>query len=360
MASTQTLLSVVKSMRAYPELVPILGQTSGWTQEPALTIANDVMQKFLSQNFPWKFNRAGQCPFLTVALQQDYVSNLTNLAWLEEGWRLDINNSSNPGSPKPIFLMETVRDLAQTSFQANPFNCSWVPNTLAIMGTWMPNMNYSGGYGVAMTPQSPKQQFVDANGNILFINSFNLGLTLDSPGVSGSNTPPPTLPGPNPYGTSGSTQPVLPANSAPGTTVQDGTMGVGNGPVTWTVADPDGIAFRTAPVPATSGIVWYIYPVYQKKPPILTSLQDLLTPIPDEYLYLFRQGFLSMCYGHAGSPKFKDSYQMWEEALYIALRAADREREDACFYPSEGIMGGSTWKYGFPVGPAWPYDIFTP
>lgn len=319
-ASTITVQKVANSARAYPDLTPVLG-TSGWEQEPALTIANDVMQRILAQGMDWKWNRSKPSPFLTIALQQDYVTTINNLGWLEQCWRQDINNSA---IPQPIFGMESVRDIAKTSYQANPFNISWVYNYAAIMGTWQARTAYPSGLGMAMTPASPYQQFIDANGNILF--------------VTGN-------------GVSGSVQPALPANSSQGTNVVDGT-------VTWTCADPRSIAFRLGPLPATSGIVWQVQPVYQVKPPRLTSLQCTIAPIPDEYAYLFRQGFMALCYGHAGSKKFQEVYAMWEEALMTALRSADREREDASFYPSESLMGGGPYKYGMPVGPAWPFDYW--
>ena len=348
MASTLKLQDVVNSARAYPDLTPVLGK-GGWEQEPALTIANDVMQRFLSSNMDWKFNRAKPLSILTVALQQDYVTNVTDLGWLEQGWRIDINNTVNP---KPAFAMETVRDLALTSYQANPFNISWVPNPLATFGQWKANTQYYGSYSVAQTPVSPIQQFIDANGNILFIDSSVLKLNLNSAGYSGGSGPSSAPP----FGTSGSVQPVLPPNSPPGTTVNDG----GANGVTWTVADPNAITIRLTPLPATSGIPWLVVPVYQRKPPQLTSLQSTIAPIPDEFGYLFRQGFIAMCREHAnpGTRQATESYQKWEEMLVVALRSADREREEASLYPSESLMGGGPYKYGMPIGPAWPFDYW--
>lgn len=348
MATTITVQQIVTSARAYPELVPVLG-VSGLTQEPAITIANDIMQKILAQNLDWKWNRQYVPSILTVALQQDYVTQVTDVGWLEGAWRIDINNSTNNGNlaPKPVFTMESVRDLGQTSTQNHPFNLSYIPNSLAFMGQWLPNTAYGCAYGVAQTPISPIQQFIDANGNILYIDSTVLGLSINSPGFTGQ---PIVLPPNSPYGVSGDTQPLLPPNSPPGTTVVDGT-------VTWTVANPNGYAMRMAPLPAQSGLAWLVVPVYQKKPPKLTSLQNLIAPIPDEYAYLFRQGFIAMCKEHAGSKDALESYQKWEEAIFTALRAGDREREEAVFYPSQGIMGGGPWRSGMPVGPGWPFWV---
>jgi len=38
-----------------------------------------------------------------------------------------------------------------------------------------------------------------------------------------------------------------------------------------------------------------------------------------------------------------------------ALRSADREREDASFYPSQGLTGGAPWNWTMVAGPSWPY-----
>jgi hypothetical protein len=349
MASTLTLQSIADDIKSYPELNPLFG-AGGWTQRPFMNVANDVMQRILAQSLDWKWNRGYVPSILTVALQQDYVTQVTDLGWLESAWRIDINNSTNNGNlaPKPIFTMESVRDLGQTSYQGIPFNVSYIPNSLAFMGQWFANTSYGCGYGQSMTPMTPIQQFIDGNGNILFINSTVLGLNINSPGFT---TGPITLPPGSPYGISGSIKPSAPIGASAGTTVLDGT-------VTWTVANPNGYAMRLAPLPAFSGLAWLIIPVYQRKPPTLTSLLQTIAPIPDEYAYLLRQGMIAMLYEHAGSKMAGESYAKWEEALMMALRGADRERDDTSFYPSESMMGGGPYKYGMPIGPAWPFDYW--
>ena len=350
--STWTVQSVVNYARSYPDLVPVLG-ASGWTQEPALTFANDIMQKILAQGMDWKWNRAYVPAFLSVALQQDYMTNVTDIGWLEYADRIDINNSTNNGNlaPKPVFTMETVRDLGRTSRQGYPFNLMYIPNSLSYTGSWFANTPYLCGYGVSMTPQSPIQQFQDANGNLLYIDSTVLGLTVNSAGFT---TAPITLPPNSPYGTTGSVEPLLPPNTAPGTTVQDGT-------VVWTVADPGGYAIRVAPLPAFSGLVWLIEPVYQRTPPKIIALTQTVAPIPDSYAYLFRAGFIAMCKMHAGLKDANTAWAEWEEALKLAVYSADREREDASFYPSTGLSGVGglgTYGTGLPIGPGYPYTPY--
>lgn len=320
MASTLRITDIVTEIASHPSVIPVLGTAPG--AYPALSIANDVLQRMLSQSLPWKFNRALITPFLSIALQQDYLSPaVTDLAWLEQGWCIDINNTA---LPKPVRSLETVRDIQQTWQQSVPFQVSWIPVPLAIYGTWVANTSYPTGLGTASTPTSPIQQFIDANGNFLFVST---------------------------NGISGNVQPILPVNSAAGTTVTDGT-------VVWKVADPNAAALRVTPLPATSGITWEMHLVYQKKPPIKTKLTDTLSPLPDEYGYMFRQGFLAMCMIHAGVKDARQSYAEWEEMLVTALRGADRERDQVTMYPSEGLLSGGQYGWGQPIGPANPFGPY--
>lgn len=322
--------------------------TGGYTAQPFISLLNTVFQIFLSYPFNWKFNRKYVPAFLTVALQQDYLTQVTDLAWLEQAWRVDINNSTNNGNlaPKPIFTVETGRDQGQTSYQGYPFIMSFIPNSLAFYGQWFAHTAYGCGYGVAQTPISPIQQFVDKNGNFLYLDSTVLGLNINSPGFTGT---PISLPVPNPYGTSGGTQPFAAVNAAAGTQVTDGT-------VTWTVAPQNGYAIRVSPLPAQSGLAWLMTPVYQAKPPIIASLQSTLSPIPDEYIYLFREGLLAYCYRHVGAPQANTSWQQWQESMIVAARGGDREMEEASFYPSNSITGTGSFPFqGAPIGAGWPY-----
>jgi hypothetical protein len=296
----------------------------------------------------WRWNRAYIPPFLTVGLQQDYVTQITDVGWLESCLIVDINNSTNSGlAPKPSYNLETMRDLLPTWQQRTPYQISYIPNRLAILGQWYPNTKYPCGYGQSMTQVSPIQQFMDDNGNILFIDSTVLGLNPNSLGFSGT---PITLPPNSPYGVSGDTKPSAPVNAAAGTTVQDGT-------VVWTVADPNGYAIRTNPLPPVNGLCWLVMPVYQMKAPNITSLQQTIAPIPDEYGFLFRDGLLALLYGHVGSKQFPIAYQKWEESIQVARRGADRENESFSLIPSGGTFGGQST--GTPIGlgtsAAWPY-----
>jgi hypothetical protein len=340
-----TIQSIANFLRTYAELTPTLG-TSGVSREPILTLANDVAQRIFAQGMDWKWNRAYIPPFLTAALQQDYLTQVTNMGWMERGTRVDINNtqSNNNAGPKPVQSMNAVRELSPTAVMGNPVDLNYIPNSIAKLGTWEANTPYLCGYGVPQTPVTPIQQFMDASGNLLYIDSTVLGLNEMSPGYSGT---PITLPSNSPYGISGSTKPQAATNSQPGTLVQDGT-------VIWTVADPNGIAVRLNPIPSLAGLCWLIKPEFQQAPPYFSQLQDTITPIPNDLAYLFRQGLRACLLDHASSPKAAAAMEKWLEDLMTALRAADREADEFTMYPSNGLMSGNGFALGN-IGPAWPF-----
>ena len=341
---------IANQLKSNPDFFNVLGGSAGYSTEPILTISNEILSRILAENMPWKWNRKIVPPFLTNSLQQDYLTNLTDIGWLEDGWRIDINNSTSNsnGAPKPIFALETVRDLPQVSTQNVPFNISFIPNNQAFLGSWQANTAYGCGYGVAQLPRTPIQQFQDINGNLLFIDSTQLGLTIESPGYTGTTIP---LPANAPYGTSGSTQPYAPANATPGTLIQDGT-------VIWTVADQvNGYAMRLSPVPALNGLTWLLCVNYQVSPPQLVNLQSTFAPIPTQMMYLVRSGIRAALYRENGNQAGMQMYAEWEETLQRAVRAADRQQDDWRLYPERSLMGGQgEWETSWAgIGAAWPF-----
>ena len=344
-----TVQQLSYQLKQDPSFYNVLGGAAGYSTEPLLTICNEVLCRILAENMPWKWNRAMVPPFLTVSLQQDYCTQLTDVGWLEDGWLMDINNSTSNsnGAPKPTRQLETVRDLAQTSLQSVPFNICYIYNNQAIMGSWQANTAYGCGYGVSMTPRTPIQQFLDNNGNILYIDSTNLGLTLESPGYTGTTILPPGTP--YPYGISGSTQPSAPPNATPGTLIQDGS-------VIWTVAPPDGYAMRLSPTPALNGLCWWVISRYQILPPTLSRLQDPINPIPLSMSYLFRQGVRAQLKIANGVPGAMQEYAEWEEVLMNSVRAADRQQDDNSLTPINSVMGGyNPWMDPRGIGAAYPW-----
>lgn len=349
--STIKLQAIVDFARTYPDLSPVLS-TGGFSQEPALTIANDVMIAMLSRPFAPKWNRIRLPFFYTNSWQQDYALPAVNtLAWLEYAILIDINSTSEP---KDKYTLETNRDLPETSVQyGRPGQVCWLPNDQLIYGTWggqnigegaSSNPGPGSVYGallgsipgqVVAQPNNPLLQIQDPNGNYwVLTNALTSSVTL------------------------GLTQPVwpttiqYPTQTAPNvvaTTVNDGT-GI------WTAINPKGQGLRLNPIPSQQGKVWQARIFGQARPVAFTSLSQTIDPVPDDYANYFRRGFIAYAYMHSKDPKvrakFIDQQRLWTESLQVFAQAHDRERDNTGIYPTDAIMPspGSTY-----LGPANPY-----
>jgi hypothetical protein len=102
--------------------------------------------------------------------------------------------------------------------------------------------------------------------------------------------------------------------------------------------------------------VYEIHLVGQAPPPTLKKLSDFINPIPDTHAKYYRDGFICYTTRHSPNPNvrkgFAEARQVWIASMADARGSADRERTDAGFYPTRGIMDQD---WALPVGPAWPY-----
>lgn len=349
--STTTLQKIVDYTKTYPELNPVLAM-GGFSQQPALDIASDVGIQFFAQPHAWKFNRFKYPPFYTNSFQQDYAFNVSNLAWLENGVFIDINNTSQP---KLIEPMEVNRDLPESSLQyGRPGQASWLPNDQLQYAIWgggnlgigkLSNPGPGSVYGplvggsVLSQPSNPVDQIVDPNGN--FWRLFNY-IASPTPITLGSVQP--TWP----------TAPVYPTYANPATVATTVTDGQG----IWTALNPKGQGIRVNPIPSQQGRVWQGKIFAQMRPPQFSSLSQTIDPIPDDFAAYFRRGFVAYTYMHSKDAKIAGKFQvqqaLWLASIEQALKSADRERDNMGIYPSEGIMNSNTSPY---LGPADPYAV---
>ena len=335
--SSITLQSIVDTARAMPDLSPQLS-VGGMSQQPALSIANHVIMDMVSPTMNWKWNRM-LCPlFYTNSMQQDYaIPGLVNLGWIESAFLIDINNTA---SPKPLWAMEAVRDLGPTSWMYGRVGqVCWLNSSLLLYGTWAANATFAAILGTSANPGTPLTQIQDPNGN-LWVLTNNLNSTV----------------------TTGSVQPIWPATStivyptpvnpnAVATTVLDGTA-------VWTAVNPSGQGFRVFPLPPTNGLYFEVHVIGQKRPPRFTVMSQTLEPIPDDYADHFEHGFVAHAYRFSKDPKirakFLDEMKLWMESMAEAQRKAGREREEAGFYPAEGILQGGMTPWSGPANPYYP------
>jgi hypothetical protein len=350
--STYTLQRVVDKVKGFADIEPVFN-VGGWSTELAVTIATDVMGAICAVPFPWKWNEIDLPQFYTFSWQQDYAlvnpdsTSVYGVEWLERGMAIDINSTS---MPKTTVRVECGRSLPQqtgtffnsaTMLNDPAFVVSSLPNENLYYGTWgQPNVGnatfgnnpvagsvYTNPLGNISMPANPINQIQDANGNFLVLTT---------------------------YGKEGSSAPVAPPRSLPG------TIASGGGATTiWTVVDPLGLGIRILEVPSQTGVVWQFNLVGQMPPVAFTYLQQTLNPLPDKYEPVFRQGFVAQAYRYSPEAKirmkFKDEWQLWLLSLNSLRERNDRELEEYSFEPERSIMGSGTARNRF-IGAANPFN----
>lgn len=337
--SSVTLQSVVDTARAMPDLSPQLS-VGGMSQQPALSIANHVIMDMVSPTMNWKWNRM-LCPvFYTNSMQQDYaVPGVVNLGWIESAYLIDVNNTA---TPKPLWPMESVRDLSPTSWMYGRVGqVSWINNSLLLYGTWAASSTYTAILGTSANPGTALTQIQDPNGNY-WVLSNNLTTTVKTGTVQPS------------WPATGAITYPTPANpTQAATTVTDNA---GGGTAVWTAVNPSGQGFRVFPLPPINGLYFEIHVIGQMRPPRFTTMSQTLEPIPDDYSDHFEHGFIAHAYRYSKDPKirakFADEFKLWMDSMAEAQRKAGREKEEAGFYPAEGILQGGMAPW---TGPASPY-----
>lgn len=346
--STITLQNVYDKIVVRPDIEPCLN-VGGYSLQPFLTVCTDVMNEMCAQQFPYKWNEMNVPQFYINQLQQDYsIPGLTTLSVLERGICIDIMSSSLPKAWAYVQVgrAQTASTAALVSpYFRNPlYYASWIPNNLAYFGTWGASNAGNNTWGNNPKPQqvitnplsvpangsgpnNPILQVQDANGNFLVLTT---------------------------YGTTGTSAPVLPASSSPGTTVNDGTC-------IWTVVDPNGQAIRINPVPGPSTNVWQFNLVGQMVPPTFTAMSQTLFPLPDEFEPNFRQGVMAYLYAYSPDAKVRakadEEFQKWLRSLGQFRARQDKELDLFYLVPGKTI-GGRRRSNGPWRGPANPFMYY--
>ena len=348
--SSVTLQDLVDDARSNAELAPAI-PTGGYSDAPALSIANDVMQNMIAggpvgQPFNWKWNRMLEKSFFLNSWQQDYfIANQVSLGWLESCTGV---NYSSTSFPKPVRPIECKRDLLITNTQSSQSaKICWMQNDTMLTGTWGQAAQLSStgltnpGPGVVYTdpsmlpsmPLNPTTSVKDAFGNLW---------TLTQYGTCG---------GTNPFVTNQNpVYPTLQNSSIVSTTVNDGS-------VQWTAVNPKGQGYRVNPIPGQTGSVWLIQPVAQSKVPFIKTLGAFLDPVPDDFYTFFKQGFFAQCYRRSPDSKVRAKFEMehklWMIALTNAVMEGANQLDDWGFVPADSIM--ETGVSYVQISPANPY-----
>lgn len=323
-SSTIKLQSVVDNIAAQGVPDP-RNSAGGYGMQLVLDLADDTIGDLLTQRFNWKFNSAIAPPFLTNSWQQDYPQlGNTDMGWLEDADRIDINNTS---LPKPTRQLTVRRQLSRSSYTAGPISqLCWMYNGDMDYGVWPgAGVTYYPLLGTNPSAKNPIMSMVDANGNLLIVTAF---------------------------GVTGNAAPELPANSIEGTTVVDGT-------VTWTVVSPISKGFRVNTLPGATGPIWRVVPKYQKTPPSFATIAQTLDPFPNDYARHFRKVY--RCYCLKASPNPADRQQGEQErldylmALDTIKKQGDNESDAYGMYPVDSVVEHIYPYVRNPQDPSQPY-----
>lgn len=329
MSSTVTIQQVVNFAATQAELVPLSG-VGGFSNEPALSLANDTIASILHAT-PWKFNRVEMGPLVTTPFKQDY-DFAGAVAWTETGG-VAIGLASGNAITESSFTV-TVNTL-----NSQPHNFT-VGQTVYMTGNTVAAYNstfsstpsasgWSGGWTITAVPTTTSFQFTHASSGLS--NSGAAGITNFG------------------WLESGTFVDVRDTSPSQGVyylkavrTLQPTSSTSLPGKVCVLSASSTGVLkIRFIGVP---GQPWMVTLVYQAAAPLKTALSDTWSPFPDEYAYAYRQMFLAHAYRHINSKRSEIEYQKALQMIANARQDDDSEMSDENMAPAGGSLMGWTWQ----------------
>lgn len=332
MSSTVTLQSVVNLASTHIELLPVAG-VGGFTDEPALSLCNDVLQTLLASPLDFKFNRAEMGMFVTSPNRQDYLfagAVFFSLGGNSQGAGIDLTTNSAltiSGTTVTIKTLENyngaVGDVCYILGTGSAYDSTLTQNgSTTVFGGNTYTITAIAGKTITATLTGTASGTSGAAG----INDFSW---LASGTIVNLNTNTAILPTRHveavrdiqPFGYSGTPEKVC--------VVRDLGTGV--------------LKIRFSPVPGTTS--WGVNLVYQKKAPLAADLDGTWAPFPDELGYVYRQGFLARAYNYVNSPKAEVEEQKFQAAIGKALSADEREATNVSLYPETGFLTNVEYWY---------------
>jgi hypothetical protein len=341
MPSTITLQSVVNLASTHLDLAPLAG-IGGYTNEPALSLCNDVMQTLFAPAFglgprplvlDWKFNRAEMGVLVTAPFKQDYKHAGATIFSLSQGIGIDLASNN----------ALTIASTTVTIKTLEPYN-GLVGDVCYITGT-------GSNYDSTFTQNGSTSSWAGCTYTVTAINGLTITATVSGGAPSGTSG----APGITDFGWLAACTIVDYNNGAPIQPIRHidavrdiPPMSQAGAPTKVAVIQDLGtgvLRIRFSLVPGSRP--WLVQPIYQKKAPLLTSLSSTWSPIPDELSYVYRQGFLAQCYRYINSPRSEAEEQKFELTIRKALGGDDREACDKGLVPEDGMNTNSDFWWIF-------------
>jgi hypothetical protein len=323
--STITLQDVINFASTHVDLMPITG-VAGYTNEPALSLCNDVIQELLSAGYTWKFNRAEMALFFTQRGRQEYRFAGASAFSLRDGKGVGIDLETNGG------ITQDGTEVTVNTLQDHAFEVGeevFIDGTGVYDSTFAQTPNgssWSNGYIVTVA-SGPRQFKFEATAGLGASGApgiFNFGELESATMVAANDSS-------NPQKVWHPTAVrMLKKSSDPGFVDKVCVVSEANGI----------LVLRVTSVPQSTPFCLSL--VYQKKAPKKTALTDTWHPFPDEFAFVFRQAFLARAYRYVNSRLAPMEYQKLQLAVAKAIGKDDSESSDEQFAPQTPLMD---WSY---------------
>lgn len=336
---TYTIQSVINFASIHAELMSLAG-VGGYSNEPGLTLANDVLQDLICRGNAWKFNRVEMPMFVTSPFRQDYQFGGAVGFTSTNSAGIALKTASTPGVSQAAFTV-TVNFLephnmtsGQTFYMLGnvdaAFNSTYSQTPTA--------SGYSGGWTIVSTPTTTSL-------TLTFLNSATT--TSGAPGITNFA-----------WLESGTMQEINSTSPVPRIWNLEAVNDI---QPTSLVSSPmskvavmtdngDGtLKLRFQYVPGT--VIYGVNLVYQARPVIKSALTGAGTgdwsPFPDQLSYVYRQMFLAHAYRYMNSSKAEVEYAKAQAQVAKALGQNDSEESDQHITPSQSL-----------IDPSYSYDEF--
>ena len=352
--STLSVQSFLNFCSTQGDLLPLSG-VGGFQNEPGLSIANDVLSDLISDPNDWKFNRTQLPFFMTVPNKQDYLfagaqifcitvsPTPSTVQQASMGWSVGLASASaitvSGGIVTATFLephrFSVGSVLYGNNIVAATGNAAIAANYNSVFtdnGTWSQWNNPIGTISAITTlTVSWPVQTGQSNGDILGapgIFNWGYGTSASMQEVNNNSSPP------NQYPMSYKRElPVISRVSIPERVAMMTDFGTGV------------LSFRLHWVP--SWTTFAINVVYQAKAPLIISLNQTMSPFPDNFAAVVRQGFVARMYRYLNSPMADNEYKKLQAAIAKTQATDDAEQSDTNVQPEESLMSDSPFLWGW-------------
>lgn len=336
---TNTIQSIINFATTHIELLPITG-VAGFTNEPALSLANDTLAELIANPMAWKFNRVEMPLFVTTPFQQDYQFGGAVILSGAQGHGIALKTALVPG------VQQTTTVITVTTLEPHTFV---VGDQVYMFGNV--DAAYNSTYSQLPTGSAYSNGWIVASSTagtttLTLTSTVSTSATSGAPGITNFQ-----------WLESGTMREI---NSAAPIPQNWELYGVNDIHPTSQVSRPTKVAVMTDNGDGTIKIrfnygcptvIYGVSLVYQAMAPLKSALTGAgvgdWSPFPDRLAYVYRQMFLARCYRYLNSPRADMEYQKANAAIAKALGVDDAEQSDQYITPAETLLSGGWYYDGF-------------